>query len=56
MNSWNQAVSDLNQAAAYAKQLPYWRGLTQADGLSILKMFFATRSEPERVLRGGKRL
>jgi CHAT domain-containing protein len=33
MNNWNQAVSDLNQAAQYAKQLSYWRGLTDADGL-----------------------
>jgi CHAT domain-containing protein len=33
MNNWNQAFSDLNQAALYAKQLSYWRGLTEADGL-----------------------
>lgn len=33
MNDWNQAVSDLSQAAMYAKQLSYWRGLTQADGM-----------------------
>jgi CHAT domain-containing protein len=33
MNNWNQAVSDLNQAGLYAKQLSYWRGLTEADGL-----------------------
>jgi CHAT domain-containing protein len=33
MNNWNQAVSDLNRAAQYARQLSYWRGLTDADGL-----------------------
>jgi CHAT domain-containing protein len=33
MNNWNQAVSDLNQAAMYAKQLSYWRGLAEAERL-----------------------
>ena len=32
MGQWDQAVSDLEQAVRYAKQLSYWRGLTQADG------------------------
>jgi CHAT domain-containing protein len=33
MGQWNQAVSDYGQAVQYAKQLSYWRGLTQVDGL-----------------------
>jgi len=33
MGQWNQAASDLMVSAQYAKQLSYWRGLTQADGL-----------------------
>jgi len=33
MGQWDQAVSDFEQAASYARQLSYWRGLTQADGL-----------------------
>ncbi|MHB2006573.1 MAG: CHAT domain-containing protein [Acidobacteriaceae bacterium] len=33
MGDWNQAISDLKQSAVYAKQLSYWRGLTQVDGL-----------------------
>ena len=33
MGQWDQAVSDYGQAAEYAKQLSYWRGLTQVDGL-----------------------
>lgn len=33
MGQWDQAVSDFVQAAGYAKQLSYWRGLTQVDGL-----------------------
>ena len=28
-----QAISDLMQAVQYAKQISYWRGVTQADGL-----------------------
>jgi CHAT domain-containing protein len=32
MGQWSQAVSDLEQAVQYAKQLSYWRGLTQVDG------------------------
>src|ERR1700676_153981 len=35
MNNWNQAISDLDQAAQYAKQLSYWRGLTEADGRRV---------------------
>jgi tetratricopeptide (TPR) repeat protein len=33
MGEWDQAVSDYARAAEYAKQLSYWRGLTQIDGL-----------------------
>lgn len=33
MGEWDQAVSDYGQSARYAKQLSYWRGLTQVDGL-----------------------
>jgi CHAT domain-containing protein len=33
MGNWGQAVSDYGRAARYAKQLSYWRGLTQVDGL-----------------------
>ena len=33
MGDWSQAISDLEQSSAYAKQLSYWRGLTQVDGL-----------------------
>ncbi len=32
MGQWDQAVSDYGQAVQYAKQLSYWRGLTQVDG------------------------
>jgi CHAT domain-containing protein len=32
MGNWDQAVSDLTQAVQYAKQLSYWRGLTQVNG------------------------
>ena len=32
MGQWDQAVSDLAQSAQYARQLSYWRGLTQVDG------------------------
>ena len=32
MGQWSQAVADLEQAVHYAKQLSYWRGLTQVDG------------------------
>ncbi|HEX7361903.1 MAG TPA: CHAT domain-containing protein, partial [Bryobacteraceae bacterium] len=30
---WNPAISDLIESARYAKQLSYWRGLTQVEGL-----------------------
>lgn len=33
MNDWKSAISNYEQAAQYAKQLSYWRGLTQVDGL-----------------------
>jgi CHAT domain-containing protein len=33
MGQFDQAVSDYGQAVQYAKQLSYWRGLTQVDGL-----------------------
>jgi CHAT domain-containing protein len=33
MDNWSQAISDLTQSAVYARQLSYWRGLTQVDGL-----------------------
>ncbi len=33
MGRWDRAVSDLRLAVQYAKQLSYWRGLTEADGL-----------------------
>lgn len=33
LNDWNRAISDYENAARYAKQLSYWRGLTQVDGL-----------------------
>lgn len=32
-NDWKQAISDLNQSVQYARQLSYWRGITQAGGL-----------------------
>src|ERR1700744_5250035 len=32
-NDWSEAISDLNQSVQYAKQLSYWRGITQAGGL-----------------------
>jgi len=32
MGQWDQAVADFGQAVQYAKQLSYWRGLTQVDG------------------------
>ena len=38
MGQWDQAISDYTQAAQYAKQLSYWRGLTQLDG-SLAKAY-----------------
>ena len=38
MGQWDRAVSDLRLAVEYAKQLSYWRGLTEADG-SLAKAF-----------------
>jgi tetratricopeptide (TPR) repeat protein len=32
MGRWDQAVSDYGCSVGYAKQLSYWRGLTQVDG------------------------
>ena len=36
MGDWSQTISDFTQSAVYAKQLSYWRGLTQVDGLLAL--------------------
>jgi CHAT domain-containing protein len=38
MGQWDGAISDLRQAAQYAEQLSYWRGLTEADG-SLAKAY-----------------
>jgi len=38
MGQWDRAISDLRQAAQYAEQLSYWRGLTEADG-SLAKAY-----------------
>lgn len=38
MGQWDQAASDFGRAVQYAKQLSYWRGLTQVDG-SLAKMY-----------------
>jgi len=38
MGQWNRAVSDFAQSARYARQLSYWRGLTQVDG-SLAKAY-----------------
>jgi CHAT domain-containing protein len=32
-NDWSEAISDLNQSVQYAKQLSYWRGITQTASL-----------------------
>ncbi|HZZ39932.1 MAG TPA: hypothetical protein VFE06_12435, partial [Acidobacteriaceae bacterium] len=32
MGQWNQAISGYLESIRYAKQLSYWRGLTQVDG------------------------
>jgi len=32
MGQWNQAISGYLESVRYAKQLSYWRGLTQVDG------------------------
>jgi len=32
MGQWNQAISDYLESVQYAKELSYWRGLTQVDG------------------------
>jgi len=32
MGGWDQAIADYLAAVQYAKQLSYWRGLTQVDG------------------------
>jgi len=32
MGQWNQAISNYQESVQYAKQLSYWRGLTQVDG------------------------
>jgi tetratricopeptide (TPR) repeat protein len=33
MGQWDQAADDYARAIQFAKQLSYWRGMTQADGL-----------------------
>ncbi|MGA9134909.1 MAG: hypothetical protein WB384_23140, partial [Candidatus Sulfotelmatobacter sp.] len=33
MGHWDQAVSDYSESGRYARELSYWRGLTQVDGL-----------------------
>ena len=33
MGQWDRASNDYSRAIEYAKQLSYWRGVTQADGL-----------------------
>jgi CHAT domain-containing protein len=38
IGQWDRAISDLRQAAQYAEQLSYWRGLTEADG-SLAKAY-----------------
>lgn len=32
MGQWDRGIADLTQAVHFAKQLSYWRGLTQVDG------------------------
>ena len=46
MNQWDQAVSDYGQAVHYAKQLSYWRGLTQVDGLLALAYLHQAALQP----------
>ena len=38
MGEWDQAIADYLAAVQYAKQLSYWRGLTQVDG-SLAKAY-----------------
>src|SRR6185312_16328106 len=33
MGDWKRASDDYSRAIQYAKQLSYWRGITEADGL-----------------------
>ena len=33
MGEWDKAIGDLQESVRYAKQLSYWRGLVQVDGL-----------------------
>jgi CHAT domain-containing protein len=33
MNEWNQAIGDYQEAIKDAKQLSYWRGISESDGL-----------------------
>jgi CHAT domain-containing protein len=33
MNEWNQAIGDYQKAIKDAKQLSYWRGISESDGL-----------------------
>ncbi|WP_263349704.1 CHAT domain-containing protein [Acidicapsa acidisoli] len=46
MGHWEQAVSDYEQAVHYAKQLSYWRGLTQVDGLLALAYLHEAALQP----------
>jgi len=33
MNNWDQAIADYQEAIGYAKQLSYWRGISETGGL-----------------------
>src|SRR6266568_1618773 len=33
MGQWDKSIADLQESVRYAKQLSYWRGLVQVDGL-----------------------
>ncbi len=33
MDEWSQAIGDYQEAIQYAKQLSYWRGISESDGL-----------------------
>jgi CHAT domain-containing protein len=33
MGEWDNAIADMQESVRYAKQLSYWRGLVQVDGL-----------------------
>ena len=48
MGQWDRAADDYARAIQYAKQLSYWRGMTQADGL--LAKAYLQRGELRPVL------